>query len=212
MASILVSPLAISNPIAVAVDDIVAVWSFGAFRVYQRGNYTNAPDVDSLLSDTPANSAPYASAAFTAASEVYIDAYGGQPVFYEVGTAAVVKVANALVGVQSSPVALNATGAITSAAILGRIVTSTTAAAVAGTLPTGAVLEAASEWSVNESIDWVVINTGPNDFTVTAASGHTVVGGAGAALVVPTLTAVMCRTRKTAADTFVTYSAARAVS
>jgi hypothetical protein len=86
--------------------------------------------------------------------------------------------------------------------ILSGILTSTTAAAVAGTLPTGAVLDAASEFAIGDSFDWSVIATGANAFTVTAAaSGHTIVG-VGA---VATVTSAIWRTRKTAADTFVSY-------
>ena len=78
----------------------------------------------------------------------------------------------------------------------------TTAAAVTATLDTGAVMDAALEMEVGESFDWSAIATGANAFTVTAAaSGHTVVG-AGA---VATATSGTFRTRKTAADTFVTY-------
>jgi hypothetical protein len=87
--------------------------------------------------------------------------------------------------------------------ITAGIVTSTTAAGVTATLDTGAVMETAiTNMAVNDSFDWSVVNTGPNTFTVTAAaSGHTVVG-AGA---VATATTGLFRTRKTAAETFVTY-------
>lgn len=102
---------------------------------------------------------------------------------------------------QATPVAVDVTGAVSAAAIFGGIVTSTTAAAVAGTLPTGAVMDAASNLAVNDSFDWSVIATGANAFTVTAAAGHTIVGSA----VVATVTSGLFRTRKTAANTFVTY-------
>jgi hypothetical protein len=82
-------------------------------------------------------------------------------------------------------------------------VTSTTAAAVTATLDTGAIWDLASQWAVNDSFDWAVINTGgSNTFTVTAAaSGHTLVGSGAVA----NTTSGQFRTRKTAADTFVTY-------
>lgn len=103
---------------------------------------------------------------------------------------------------QGDPVALNATGNITAAAIFGGIVTSTTAAAVTGTLPTGAVLDAASDLAIGDAYDWSVINTGAtNAFTVAAATGHTIVGSATVAL----STSAQFRTRKTAAATYITY-------
>jgi len=87
--------------------------------------------------------------------------------------------------------------------ILDGIVTSSTAAAVTATLDTGAVMDDATTMAIGDSFDWSAINTGgSNAFTVTpAASGHTVVG-AGA---VDANTSGSFRTRKTAADTFVTY-------
>lgn len=102
---------------------------------------------------------------------------------------------------QATPVALNATGAVTAAAIFGGILTSTTGAAVAGTVPTGAVMDAASNLAVGDSFDWSIINTGGNTFTLTAAANHTIVGTA----TVVTVTSGLFRTVKTAAGTFITY-------
>jgi hypothetical protein len=80
------------------------------------------------------------------------------------------------------------------------IVTSA-AATVAGTVPAGTVMDAALEMEIGESFDWSLIKIGANDFTVTAATGHTLVGVA----VVATVTSGLFRTRKTAAATYVTY-------
>jgi hypothetical protein len=102
---------------------------------------------------------------------------------------------------QPTPGVLNATGALTAALILGGIVTSTTGAAVAATLDTGTAMDAAATFAVDDAFDWSVINTGGNTFTVTAAAGHTIVGVAA----VVTVTSALFRTRKTAANTFVTY-------
>lgn len=120
---------------------------------------------------------------------------GSGQVLSSTGTGAVIRP-------QGAPGALNATGALTAALILGGLVTSTTAAAVTATLPTGAVMDAAVKIEIGDAIEWSAINTGSNAFTVTAAaSGHTVVG-AGA---VAANTSGRFLTRKTAADTFVTY-------
>jgi hypothetical protein len=136
---------------------------------------------------------------FANATTLQINGSAGET-YYSVGTAPAITELQAA-QVQPTPVALNATGPLTSAAILGGIVTSTTAAAVAGTLPTGAVLDAASTLGVNDSFDWSVIATGANAFTVTAAANHTIVGSA----VVATATSGLFRTVKTAAGTFITY-------
>ncbi len=140
---------------------------------------------------------------FTNATLVKLDA-GASSINYSVGTAPIVlerRRGSTLSTLQSTPVALSATGALTATAILGGLVTSTTGAAVAGTLPTGAVLDATSTLAVGEYFNWSVVNTGGNTFTVTAATGHTIVGTA----TVVTVVSGIFRTVKTAASTFVTY-------
>lgn len=103
---------------------------------------------------------------------------------------------------QGAPGTQNATGTLTAAQLLGRLITSTTAAAVAGTVPTGTLLDAAADLQIGEAFDWTVINTGAaNAFTVTAGAGHTLVGNA----VVALSSSGTFRSRKTAANTFVSY-------
>ena len=98
--------------------------------------------------------------------------------------------------------ALDTTGPLTAAMILFGLLTSSTGAAVAGTVPTGTVMDAAVQMAIGDSVDWSVINTGAaNAFTVTAAAGHTLVGNA----VVALSTTGRFRTCKTAAATYVTY-------
>jgi uncharacterized protein YaiE (UPF0345 family) len=109
--------------------------------------------------------------------------------------------AGGLEGVQAAPGTLNATGTLTATLLTSGIITSTTASAVTATLATGAALDAAVRMAVDDAFDWAVINTGPNTFTVAASSGHTIVGAAAVA----TSTSARFRTRKTAANTFVTY-------
>lgn len=117
-------------------------------------------------------------------------------------TALVSNDAGTVFGTQGTPGALNATGALTTALLLGGIVTSTTGAAVVATLDTGTVTGAAlPDLPIGGSIEWSAINTGGNAFTVTAATDHTIVG-AGA---VAAGTSGRFRTRRTAATTFVTY-------
>lgn len=185
--------------VSVAALDKVAVSSLGNATIFQEVGFPNHPPTLDQLASIQSGMAT--TAAFSAAATVVIQA-GAAPVFYEVGTDAVVKDTRGQV-YQGDPVALNVTGAVTAAAILGGIVTSTTAAAVAGTIPTGAVMDASSDFAIGDAVDWSVIATGANAFTVTpAATGHTVVGN----MVVAAGKTGRFRTRKTAADTFVTYS------
>jgi len=183
----------------VPASDVLTVFSKSPCQVFIRAGYPNFPESWSLLQAVAAD-AEYTSAAFTAATDVRIVA-GPADVLYANGTAAVITERRALRG-QAAPGVLNATGTLTAAMIASGIVTSTTAAGVTATLDTGAVMDAALQMEIGESFDWSAIATGANAFTVTAAaSGHTVVG-AGA---VATVTSGAFRTRKTAADTFVTY-------
>ncbi len=81
--------------------------------------------------------------------------------------------------------------------------TSSTAAAVTATLDTGTVMDTVIDMSVNEAFLWSAINTGgSNAFTVTAAAGgHTLVGNGAVAA----NSSGRFLTRRTAANTFVTY-------
>lgn len=109
-------------------------------------------------------------------------------------------------GAQGTPTALTATGTLTIAQLLTGIITVTSASAVASTLPTGTLTDAglgAGTLAVGQSFDWVVINLGSSSgvVTMTAGTDHTIVGLATMAI----NTSAQWRTRKTAANTFVTY-------
>ena len=184
--------------VTVPAAESIAVQSYSATNVFNEVGFPNFPETLDLLGaveNTTTVFGPYA-----AGATIVIQA-GASGATYAVGTDPVISDTGKF-QLQGTPGVLNATGALTAAMILSGIVTSTTAAAVAGTLPTGAVLDAASEFAIGDSFDWSVIATGANAFTVTAAaSGHTIVGTAAVA----TVTSGAWRTRKTAADTFVSY-------
>ena len=185
--------------LTIAAADRVAIWSLSPVKVYQQLGVPNFPSTFSLIQDVAAKT-EYRSSAFATGAVIRIEADAAD-VFYAVGVTAVIT-ENIGQRAQPAPGVLNATGTLTAAMIAAGIVTSTTAAAVTATLDTGAVMDAALEMEIGESFDWSAIATGANAFTVTAAaSGHTVVG-AGA---VATGTSGTFRTRKTAADTFITY-------
>lgn len=184
--------------IQVAANESVAVYTKGVATVSQNIGYPNYPSsisVQGTVTDTQTVFGP-----FTTGAEIIIDAQADH-VFFSTGVSPSCKESQAA-QVQGAPGVLNATGDLTSAMILAGIVTSTTAAAVTGTLPTGATLELATEMEIGDSFDWSVIATGANAFTVAAAaSGHTVIG----TMAVATVTSGLFRTRKTAFETFVTY-------
>lgn len=183
--------------VSVPATGSIAVWSQGTAQVFQTVGYPNHPDALVLLGTVTGGQTIFGP--FTNATTITVNA-GSQGAYYEAGISPQVEQILAW-QIQGNPVAVDVTGAVSAAAILGGIVTSTTAAAVAGTVPTGTVMDAATNMQIGDSVDWSVIATGANAFTVTAASGHTLVGTA----VVATLTSGHFRTRKTAAATYVTY-------
>lgn len=197
MASSIILNYGSSNLVTVPAGESLIVYTQDSAQVFQYGNYPNVPQTKASLGvvvNTTTTFGPFTTGAV-------VEVVGGSGVtLYAVGVAPAIIETKAS-QIQGDPVALNATGAITAAAIQGGIVTSTTGAAVAGTVPTGAVMDAAAQMEVGDSVDWSVINTGGNTFTVTAATGHTIVGVAAVA----TVTSGLFRTRKTAADTFITY-------
>ncbi|MCK5600584.1 hypothetical protein KAR91_01875 [Candidatus Pacearchaeota archaeon] len=185
-----------TETITIAATESIAIYTKGVASVYQEVGYSDIPDKRTFLaevSNTETVFGPYASGA-----TIVVNA-GASEVLYATGVAP--RVLELLASQnQAVPVAVDATGAVSAAAMIGGIVTSA-AATVAGTIPTGTVMDAASEFAIGDSFDWSVIKVGANAFTVTAATGHTIVGVA----VVATATSALFRTKKTAVNTFVTY-------
>lgn len=179
----------------------IAVWSQGQAMVYRELGFPNFPDRLTLLG-TIRPGVQQVFGPFATGAVIQIQATGGFDVLYEVGASPIVQQWRVDATVQPTPSVLDATGTITPAFILSGIITSTTAAAVTATLPTGTVMDQASTFAIDDAISWTVINTGAtNSFTLAAAAGHTIVGNA-----VTTLSfSGRYRTRKTAANTFVTY-------
>lgn len=115
-------------------------------------------------------------------------------------------VASSGTATQGTPTAKTADATLMIAELLTKIITATSASAVALTLPTGTLTDAGilgGTMPVGYSFDWNVINLGSASgaVTMTAGATHTYVGAA----VVAISTSARFRTRKTAANTFVTY-------
>lgn len=94
---------------------------------------------------------------------------------------------------------------VTAATLLGGLVTSTQSGAVTFTLPLGSAMDTAKPTGVAnaDGFEWSLINLGSASgaATVTASSGHTVVGNA----VVAITTTGRFLTKKTATNTWITY-------
>jgi hypothetical protein len=103
---------------------------------------------------------------------------------------------------QPAPAAVNATATLTIANLKTGIITSTSAAATDMTLPTGTDTQAGFSGTYdNFTFEWSVINTGPSLVRVLAGTAHTIVGSGSVA----TGTSGRFASRRTAANTFVTY-------
>jgi hypothetical protein len=103
--------------------------------------------------------------------------------------------------IQRAPIAIDAAGAIPPRALANGVITSNSLLGISCSLPTGAVLDSISDFKIDDAFEWCVIAAGLFGFTVTASAGHTIVGAAG----VGSGTSGYFRTRKTAANTFVSY-------
>jgi hypothetical protein len=183
--------------VTVAALAKIAAWSKSPYTIKYKVGYPNQPDSWPILKSGAADE-EYASAAFTAATVVRIEA-GASEVLYGQGVDEVVLEKRAARN-QPAPVALDATGTITAAMIMAGIITSA-AAAVTGTLAVATVLDAAFQMAIGESVDFSVIKVGANSFTVAVDTGVTAVG----ALVVATATSGLFRLRKTAVATYILY-------
>lgn len=116
---------------------------------------------------------------------------------------------------QGAPTALTASATLTVAQLLTLLITDThaTGATATYTLPTGALTDAGVDMAIGDSFDWSLINlsaAAADTVTVAAGATHTLVGlgtipSAHATTGGLSSNGATFRTRKTAADTFVTY-------
>lgn len=201
--SFLVLPNGNSGDIVIPANESIAVACQGSAQVSRKLGFPNYPDQVTLIGTVINGQSvfgPYASGA-----TIIVEAVGGVTAFYEVGTAPQVQQGRLIAGVQAAPVDIADGGsmAYTPASILGGLVTATPTAGRNIQLPTGAAMDLASNFAVNDFFDWSVITLAAFALTATANTGHTIVGAA--ATGATSGSAARFRTRKTAADTFVTY-------
>ena len=197
--------------INIAAADVLSIFSRSPVKVYQQVGFPNQPTSWGLLATTTSG-VVYSSAAFAAAAVVRIEA-GADDAVYATGTGP--QAFPGTVFPQGAPSAKTVAVTLTAAELVTGLITGTHAAgATQGyTLPTGALLDAAVDMAINEAFDWFLLNLSAaavDTITVTAGATHTVVGVMIVQSVHVTTGGITgnCghfRTRKTAADTFVTY-------
>jgi hypothetical protein len=195
--------------VVVNAGDRIATYSRESIKVWQIVGAPNQAEKLDLLQEVPADT-EYRSAVFANGATLMIE--GGQAEsLYTLGVGAVI-LENIGRRAQPTPTAMTVTANITPAGLLSGMIIGTHAAGATQTytLPAGATLDAAFEMDIGESVDWSIINASAaaaDTITVAqAGADHTIVG---AAVIVSANSAPdntgMYRTRKTAADTFVTY-------
>lgn len=203
MASSFVLPNGSSVDIVIPAGESIAVACWGQAQVWRKAGFPNYPEQTTLIGTVVNGQAvfgPYASGAI-----IIVEASGGVDTFYEVGTAPQVQWGRLVSGVQAAPVDIADGGAMayTPGAILGGLVTATPTAGRNIQLPTGTALDLCSNFAINDFFDWSVITLAAFALTTTANTDHTIVGAAATAGT--TGAAARFRTRKTAANTFVSY-------
>jgi len=191
----------------------IAVASQGLVNVYRTSGFVNYPDQTSLLGTVINGQTVFGT--YTGGATIIVEASGGLEAYYEVGTDPIVKQLRTSNGSQPDVTAKTVAVTLTAAELLTQIITGThTAGATAAyTLPTGTLLDAAATWDTNEYFDWTLINlsaASADTITVTAGATHTIVGNpivqsANASTGGIYGNSARWRTRKTAANTFVSY-------
>jgi hypothetical protein len=187
--------------VSVPAGEKIVVQSYSPTSVFQEVGYPNFPETNDLLSVV--ENTTYTSAAFSAATTVIIQA-GASGAYYAVGVAPTIS-NNGNWQPQGAPanIADGASMIATAANILTGIVTATPTEARSIQLPTGANLDLATEWAIDEAFDFSVITLAAFALTITVNTGVTIVGSAATAAT--SGSTARFRLRKTAADTFIAY-------
>jgi len=189
--------------VTVPAAESIAVYTQGQAQVSRTLGFPNYPDQTTLIGTVTNGQTVFGS--YASGATIVVESVGSMPVLYEVGTAPVVQQWRLNSQVQGAPtdIADGASMIATNASLLGGIVTATPTASRNVQLPTGANMDLASEFAIGDSIDWSLITLAAFALTITVNTGHTIVGAAATAAT--SGSAARFRTRKTAADTFVTY-------
>lgn len=182
-----------SAEVVVPAGQSILVFCQESAQVYQRTGEDRA--LLGSLTSGQQTFGPFASGA-----DIVIDA-GNYMVMYAVGVSPIMR---EFIGykIQRAPVAISASGSIpVSALVTGVINVNAGLLGLTGTLPTGASLDAASDFRTDDAFDWAVISTGLGAYNLASSAGHTIVGASS----IGSAQSATFRTRKTAVNTFVSY-------
>ncbi len=210
--------------VSVPASQKIAVQTRGAAKVERLVGVPNNPGGWVAVGTVSNSHTVYGTFSSTAATLVRIEALSPDEVLYEVGVAPEVDsvvagdlyVRGVTVEAQGAPTAKTGSATLTIAELLTRLLTDThaTGATATYTLPTGTLTDAGVDMAVGDSFEWTIINlsaAAADTVTIAAGTDHTIVGVALVQSAHSTTggngsgNAASFRTRKTAANTFVTY-------
>jgi len=189
--------------VTVPATESIAVYTQGQVIVSRTLGFPNYPDQTTPLGTVTNGQTVFGS--YASGATIVLESNSAVPVFWEVGVTPQVQQGRLNAQVQGAPVNIADGGSMAfgSGDLLAGIVTATPTTGRSIQLPTGASLDLASEFAIGDSIDWSLITLAAFALTITVNTNHTIVGAAATAGT--TGAAARFRTRKTAADTFVTY-------
>ena len=189
--------------VTVPAAESIAVYTQGQVIVSRTLGFPNYPDQTTPLGTVTNGQTVFGS--YASGATIVLESNSAVPVFWEVGVTPQVQQGRLNAQVQGAPVNIADGGSMAfgSGDLLAGIVTATPTTGRNIQLPTGASLDLASEFAIGDSIDWSLITLAAFALTITVNTNHTIVGAAATAGT--TGAAARFRTRKTAADTFVTY-------
>lgn len=188
------------NIVMARSSERISVPSGQSITIFTQGGATISQDIGGVVTQLgTVTSAQQMFGPFGSATTVVIESVGA-PVLYAFGVSPIIR---EMIGnrVQRTPIAINAAGAIPASALANGLISSNSLLGITCTLPTGTAMEDVSGFRIDDSFDWSVMAVGLFGFTVGASTGHTIVGNAS----VGSGSSGEFRTRKTAANTFVTY-------
>lgn len=206
--------------VTVPASQYINVFSKGTATVSKSVGYPNLPSNWVLETNGNIVHREVTFGPYTYATQVKIEA-GPDGASYSVGSGAVVLPCQEFepilpVRAQLAPATATTTATMTSAQLLSGIIVFTDGGSEGAslTLPTGALLDAATNLSIGQGFEWTLVNASTalaSYVTVVAGSGHTIVGTVRVPANFTTANNVQRASsgtffsRKTAADTFITY-------
>jgi hypothetical protein len=191
--------------VVVPAGERIAVQSLSSALMFQQVGFPQMPNSQTLLATV--ENGTYTSPVFTNGATLVIQA-NASDVYYTVGVAPVINNNNGSWQLQPSPanIADSASMIMLASDVMSGIITATPTAARNVQFPLGTNLELATDWAIDESIDFTIITLAAFALTVTVNTGVTIVGSPATAATAGST--ARFRLRKTALNTFVAYRVA----